>query len=129
MKSGVVIEEYQDHNLVVNGAFFQMARLLAGNVTGRSIAKIGFGTGGDDPAVTDTALTGQYLRNITGCEYPANGEVQFNWLLPVNEGNGMHIIEFGLFSADGTLFARKTREEAIPKAADISLEGSWKIIF
>jgi hypothetical protein len=40
----------------------------------------------------------------------------------------LKIIEFGLLCEDGTLWARKIREEAIPKEADISLEGEWIII-
>jgi hypothetical protein len=129
LRSGIVIEEYRDHNLIVNGAFFQMARLVGADVTGRSVTKIGFGTGGADPAVTDTALTNQYLRAVSGYGYPEDGQVQINWVLPTSEGNGMKILEFGLFTQDGTLFARKAREEAIPKESDISLEGSWTIIF
>jgi hypothetical protein len=129
LRSGIVIEEYRDHNLIVSGAFFQMARLVAGDVSGRSVTKIGFGTGGSDPAVTDTALTNGYLRAVSAYEYPQDGQVQISWVLPTNEGNGMKILEFGLFTQDGTLFARKIREEAIPKESDISLEGSWTIIF
>jgi hypothetical protein len=124
-----VVKEYKKDNLVVDGAFFQMARLLAGDVTGRNITKIGFGTGGDDPDPSDTALTGQYLRAVSGYEYPANEQVKVNWVLPVSEGNGMAIQEFGLFTADGTLFSRITLEEAVPKQAAFSIEGSWTIIF
>jgi hypothetical protein len=129
LRSGIVIEEYREHNLIVNGAFFQMARLVGGDVTQRSIAKIGFGTGGTDPAVTDTQLTNGYLRAVSGHTYPEDGQVQISWTLPTSEGNGMKILEFGLFTQDGTLFARKTRTEAIPKEVDISLEGTWTIIF
>jgi hypothetical protein len=129
LRSGIVIGEYREHNLIVNGAFFQMARLVGADVTGRSVTKIGFGTGGADPAVTDTALTNQYLRSVSGYTDPEDGQVQINWVLPTTEGNGMKILEFGLFTTDGTLFSRKVREEAIPKESDISLEGSWIIIF
>jgi hypothetical protein len=131
LRSGIVIEEYESHNLVVNSAFFQMARLLAGDTAGRSVTKIGFGTNGTNPAVTDTTLADQYLRAVSGYEYPGDDRVKINWVLPVDENNGMRIAEFGLFCEDGTLFARKTRDGAdpIPKAADISLEGRWTIIF
>jgi hypothetical protein len=128
-RSGIVVMEIEDNNLVVDGAFFQMARLLAGDVNGRSITKIGFGIGAADPAPGDTTLTNQYLRVVSGYEYPENDRVKINWMLPVNEGNGMAIREFGLFTADNTLFARKTIEEAISKISAFSLEGSWTIIF
>jgi hypothetical protein len=134
LRSGVVIDEYRDNNLIVNGAFFQLARLVGNNTTGRSITKIGFGTGNAAPAVTDTELTDQYLRQVSGYSFPeelidGGVPVVISWVLPTGEGNGMSIAEFGLFTQDETLFARKTRVEAIPKADDISLEGNWTILF
>jgi hypothetical protein len=127
LRSGVVVRKIEDHNLVVNTGLFQTARLLAGDVTGRSITKIGFGTGGVDPDPADTALTGQYLWPVTGHEYPADDQVRINWILPATECNGMHIQEFGLFTADNTMFSRFTIKEAIPKQSLFSLEGSWFI--
>jgi hypothetical protein len=129
LRSGVTVREYTKNNLVVDGAYFQMARLLAGDVTGRSVTKIGIGTGGDDPDPSDTALTGQYLRTVSGYEYPADCRVKINWVIPTNEGNGIAIKEFGLFTTDGTLFSRITLEEAVPKQSAFSIEGSWTIIF
>jgi hypothetical protein len=38
-------------------------------------------------------------------------------------------MEFGLLCADGTLFARRTRTKPINKESDISLSGSWTIIY
>jgi hypothetical protein len=128
MRSGLVVREFRDHNLVVDSAFFQMARLLAGDVTGRSITQIGFGTGDDAPAPTDTALTDQYLRAVSGYEYPGNSQVRINWILPTTECNGMEIREFGLFTADDSMFSRFTLEEAVPKLAAFSIEGSWTIL-
>jgi hypothetical protein len=129
LKSGIIVREFKKNNLIVDGALFQMARLLSGDVTGRSITKIGFGTGGDDPDPSDTTLTNQYLRAITGYEYPANNEVKINWVLLTSECNGKAIQEFGLFSADGTLCARIALEEAVPKQAAFSFEGDWTIAF
>jgi hypothetical protein len=128
LRSGIVVREFRDHNLVLNSAFFQMARLLAGNVTGRSITKIGFGTGGATPSPTDTALTNQYLRNVSGYEYPGNSQVKINWVLPTDEANGKAIKEFGLFTTDNTIFSRIVLEEAVPKQAAFSIEGSWTIL-
>jgi hypothetical protein len=47
----------------------------------------------------------------------------------VSEANGMAIREFGLLTANGTLFARRIRANPIYKESDISIEGEWIIIF
>jgi hypothetical protein len=120
-RSGKLIEKIEEHNLVVNGAKAQMARLIAGNVSDRNINRIAFGTNGIEPELTDTLITGQWTKQISGFAYPGNGRVQFNWELLVTENNGMAIREFGLLTGNGTLFSRKTRVTPIHKAPDISL--------
>ena len=127
-KKGVLIEEATLNNLVVNGGRDQIARLIAGNVTGRSINRIAFGTNGTAPDAADSIITNQYVRPVDGFEYPAMGQVQINWHLPVTENNGMAIMEFGLLTADGTLFARRARSNPIYKDVDISIEGHWTIV-
>lgn len=128
-KNGKVIEEYEDHNLIVNGARNQAARMFAGDVTGRPIKSIAFGTSGTAPVVTDTAITGAYIKDVEGFSYPDMGQIQTNWELGTNENNGMAIMEFGLLSSDGTLLCRKVRENPIYKESDISIEGHWTWIF
>jgi ABC-type uncharacterized transport system ATPase subunit len=127
-KNGVVIEEYEDHNMIMNVAKDAMAKLIGGNGSGKTVTKIGFGTNGSGPSPADTALTGSYSKNVASISYPVTGQAQFNWLLTTTEANGMSIKEFGLICGDATLFARKTRG-AIEKQDDISLDGSWTIIF
>jgi hypothetical protein len=129
LRSGIVIEEYCDHNLVVDTAFFQMARLVGNDVLGRTITKVGFGTNGNPPQVSDTALSSQYLREVSGYTFPEDGKVQINWVLPPSENNDMAIREFGLFTQDGTLFARVVRAHVIHKEPDLSIEGIWTISF
>lgn len=128
-RKGEVVEEWEDHNLIVNGARNQAARLFAGDGENRAIAKIAFGTSGTTPAVTDTEITGAYTKAVTGFSFPDVGQVQTNWELGTSENNGMAIMEFGLLSADGTLLCRKVRENPIYKEADISIEGHWTWIF
>jgi hypothetical protein len=130
-KNGMPVETVEDHNLVVDGAFFQLARLLGGDVTGRTIRGIAFGTSGADPEPSDTELMNQFAKDITGVSYPHANEACFDWNLLVSEDNGMAILEFGLLTADGTLFSRRVRESKKPiyKESDISLEGQWTIIF
>jgi hypothetical protein len=128
-KNGVPVERFESSNLIVNGARIQMAHLIAGDVTGRSIAFISVGTNGDAPTVSDTEITEDFTKAVDGFEYPANGQVQVNWKLLVSEANGMAIREFGLLTKDGALFARRIRANPIYKESDISIEGEWIIIF
>jgi hypothetical protein len=124
-----LIDEFEDHNLIVNGARDQMARLIAGNFTNRSVTKISFGTSGTEPAVADTAITNAFTKDVTGYAYPAMGQVTISWNLLTSEDNGQAIMEFGLVCADNTLFSRRVRANPIYKASDISIEGQWIIIF
>lgn len=128
-KNGEVIEEYEDHNLIVNGARNQAAKLFAGDTEGRPIASIAFGTSGAEPAATDTEITDAYTKDVAGFEFPDMGQIQTNWELGTSENNGMAIMEFGLLSEDGTLLCRKVRENPIHKESDISIEGHWTWIF
>ena len=127
-RSGILVEEWEDRNLIVDDAKGQMARLVAGDAAGRHISKIAFGTNGNSPNPFDDAITNQFARPVSAfhCE---SDRVMFDWELPVAEGNGMAIREFGLLTEDGKLFARKTRNNPIQKAPDISLEGQWAILF
>jgi hypothetical protein len=127
-KRGKLVEEYQDRNLIVNGARDAVARLISGAGEGKQIARIAFGTSGNIPTPDDTAITNPFIKPILSASYPETGQVEFKWNLQSGEANGKGIIEFGLLCADGTLYARKIRQEAIPKEPDISLEGEWIII-
>ena len=128
-RNGVPIETIEDRNLIVNGARNQMARLIAGDFTNRSITRIAFGTNGNAPVVSDTVITNAFTKNVSGYSYPSMGQVQINWNLLTTEDNGQAIMEFGLICGDNTLFSRRTRENPIYKAQDISIEGQWIIIF
>jgi hypothetical protein len=130
-KNGVPIEDVEEHNLIVTVGRTQMAHLLAGDLTGKQISKISFGTGGTPPALPDTQITNPYTKNVIGSSYPAAGQVKFNWTLTTAEANGKAILEFGLICTDLTLFSRRIRESGKPinKESDISLEGDWTIIF
>jgi hypothetical protein len=127
-RRGSLIERYQDHNLIVSGAQNAAARLLAGEGEGKHISKIAFGTSGNIPTPDDTEITSPFIKGLTSFSFPDTGQVEFKWSLDSNEANGKAIKEFGLLCEDLSLFARKVRGEAIPKEADISLEGEWIII-
>jgi hypothetical protein len=128
-RRGILVEYYEDHNLIVNGARAAMAYLVGGDTTKRNINRIAFGTNGSSPSTSDTTITAAYTKAIINATYATEGQVEINWNLLVGEANGKSIMEFGLLCADGTLFSRKNRAKAIEKDSDISLEGKWRIIF
>lgn len=127
-KKGRLVEEHADHNMIVDMARYQMVRLVAGDVSGRHITKIAFGTNGNLPKLTDKAITNSFTKAITRFKFPSNNKVQFDWDLSVSENNGMAISELGLLTDDGTLFARIIREKPFYKESDISIEGQWTLI-
>jgi hypothetical protein len=128
-RRGVLVEEYEDHNLIVDEPRIRLAHLLAGREAHIAIGSIAFGTNGNFPDRTDTIITNQFVKTLSGHSFPDTGHVQFDWELRAAENNGMAILEFGLLIADGHLFARKTRINPIHKESDISIEGHWTIVF
>lgn len=128
-RHGELIERYQDCNLVVDLSKQQLARLIGGDVTNRSITKIGFGTSGTAPAAGNTSLTDAYVNALGAPTYPATNSVSFPFTLGTTEANGKSIFEFGLFTTGDVLFARKVRAGVIVKDSDLSLSGTWRINF
>jgi len=128
-RAGNLIEVFEEKNLIVNNSKQIHAKLLGGAVANQSVTKIGFGTNTAAPAAGNTGLTGAYMKAIDTVTYPATNQVSFNFSLAASENNGMSIGEFGLFTAAGTLYARKTRTTALPKESDLSFSGSWVISF
>lgn len=128
-KNDELIETFEEQNLIVDLSKQVHAKLLGGSVSGQSVTNIGFGTNGTAPASGNTALTGAFTKAVDSVTYPATNQVQFNFSLASGENNGMAILEFGLITAGGTLYARKNRASALNKASDIALTGSWTISF
>lgn len=129
-RRGRVIDHVVDRNLIVTTGREADAHLLGGDVVDRSLAQIGFGESGAAADLDDTGLSvGAYLKDIDAITYPAAGQVRAAFHLTVLEANGLAIIEFGLFLADGTLYARKVRSGAIEKADDVDLSGTWTVVF
>ncbi|WP_429884767.1 hypothetical protein [Geoalkalibacter halelectricus] len=127
-RRGVLIDEWEDANLIVNVAKTTLAQLIGGAGAGKTVTKIGFGTAGGGPSPDDTALSSAYQKNLGAVSYPAAGQVRFSWTLATSEANGKAIREFGLICSDGSLFSRKVRG-VIEKENDISLSGTWTITF
>lgn len=129
-RSGRVVLHEKDHNLIVNVARQNMARLLTGEGSNRIINRIAVGTNPTPPSPTDTAITNAFVKPISSFSYPTPTSARFNFLIRENEANGMAIAEFGLIAADGSLFARRTRGgKVIEKEDDLEIEGFWTILF
>lgn len=127
-RGGKLVETIDEPNLIVSLARTQLAHLIAGDVANRHITHIGFGIGTAAASPNNTGLTGAFFKPVTSVSYPDVGKAAFAWTLSTAEANGLAITEFGLRCADNTLFARKARA-AIQKDADLSLSGTWTIIF
>ena len=124
---GNLLWEYEDDNLVVTTGRASMANLLgAATAPNKHITHIHYGTNGADPVLSDTAITAPFAKAVDAVSYPAPGSVQFDFSLGLTENNGVTIREYGLISADTTLFARKTRAPIV-KDNTISLTGTWTI--
>lgn len=128
-RGGELIEQYRDANLVVDSSKPTLAKLLGGNVANNSVTQIAFGTSGAAPAAGNTAITNPYAKTIDTVTYPASNQVSFNFSLGTGEANSMAILEFGLLTTAGALFARKVRTTALNKESDLTLSGSWIISF
>jgi hypothetical protein len=124
--TGKVLENYEAANLVVTLGRTNICRLLGGNAAGKAVTKIAVGTSAAVTAISNTALTSQFSKNIDSVDYPEANSVRFNWILGTADANGKTIQEFGLLNDSGVLFARKVRT-AIVKSSAISLVGNWKI--
>lgn len=127
-KTGRVIENYVDKNLVVNGGRTAVMVLLGSSASAKQLTKLSVGTNGTAPVGTDTTITGAFTKNVGATSYPTANSVRFDWQLGAGDANGINIAEFGLLCTDNTLFARKVRA-VIAKNSDIILNGNWTISF
>lgn len=130
-RNSKVIEEINEHNLVVDAGRKRLAALAAGkvgNYTESYITHIGLGSGSDTETVNDTELENQQLFPLTSVE--VNGrDVQCNFFIADNEAVGLSIHELGLFCTDGTMFSHRVRQGIIEKYEDIEIRGYWILHF
>ena len=126
-RAGHLPQTITEHNMIMTAAKSALARLIAGQGSGKNINRIAFGTNGVGPTPNDQTISGAYTK-ATAITFPAVGQVRFSFTLGESEANGLNIRELGLLCADETLFARKVRG-LIEKTSDLSITGSWTIIF
>ena len=115
--------------MIVDGYYTALRELLATGNADKVVARIGFGIGTAPEAAGDTALTGAYVKALSGFEMdPANPRLlRFTYKLLRGEANGMAITEIGLFTADGQLVARKVRNPIL-KTTDMEIGDSWELL-
>lgn len=127
-RAGQQPQAITEHNMIMTSAKSALARLIAGQGSGKNINRIAFGTNGVGPTPNDQAISEAYTKAVSAITFPTEGQARFAFTLSESEANGLNIRELGLLCADGTLFARKVRG-LIEKTSDLSITGSWTIIF
>lgn len=125
-KNGKIIEKFDDHNLVVDAGRVWMARLAEGKAT-PAIVKIGIGENNAPENRLDTEIKDCVFIPITPSR--SGMTAHFDFLIGRDDANGINIHDFGLYTADNTLFSRRVRQEDLQKADDIEIEGFWEIYF
>lgn len=128
--TGKVIKEIIGRNMVVNVGRNIVCHLLNNSQgANQHIDHIEVGTSLTAATLADTSITAPVSKTLNNVSFPTDGQVDFEWSLEVNEGNGVAIAEFGLFCADGSMFARKVcaSNQVINKTASMRIEGIWSI--
>ena len=131
------------HNLVVTLARENMSRLIAGdtNPAGeRYVSKMSWGGAGHDPGTPTNAVPptagdvalGSEISSVgkktAAYDFPDATTVRFVASLSEAEAVGEGLSEVGLWTTDGTLFARKTFG-LITKSSSFVFEFRWRILF
>lgn len=133
-RKGKLIDEFHDHNLVVNGGRCRLAELVTGKST-KCITHIGIGSGSEPEDENDTELVEQQLFELSATSVDGR-DAKFEFIIGEDEANGLDIREFGLFCSDGTMFSHRVRRNeetgkvsVIGKDVDIELRGYWILHF
>jgi len=136
------VYKYQEdtHNLFVD----QGRQLLAyafgfrAPIENYTVQKFAVGTGLTAARVTDVALEsavalasgfGATVAKITSVDFLTAFVMRVGFNVAVGDANGYLLTEFGLFSGNDTLLARKVRSVGINKTSDFSLTLTWRIRF
>jgi len=128
-ENGVLKTTVKQKNLIVNLGYNTMTSRLSEVAANLYITQIGYGTGTTPVDITDTGITGAFIKALDGHSFPVINKVQFDWSLDYSENNGVDVSEFALFSEDGTTMFSKIVRPPISKNSSIRLEGTWTIIF
>jgi hypothetical protein len=124
----IKIGSFEDSNKITLSGKQVMAYLMAGEPGNHKVSKFGVGDGTAFPDDYDVGLSNAYIRHITGYNFLDPTIVQWQIALDAGEANGLSTIsEFGLYSEEEQLFARKIRTPGVPNDSSISLSGYWTV--
>lgn len=133
-RKGKTVDEFHDHNLVVETGRVRLAELATG-LSQKHITQIGVGSGSDIEDETDTELVEQQLFPLMGVSVDGR-DAKFEFIIGAEDANGLGITEFGLFCADDTMFSHRVRRDedtmkvgTIDKMEDIEIRGYWILHF
>lgn len=127
VRTGEIIHQERQHNLIVQDGRNLLRDLLAGN-TNANISHFAVGTGGtattDSMSALQTEVCRQQITRMDGY----NNQLQVRYFLASNEANGNTIREAGIFNdaTAGIMFAKVTQSEII-KSENISITYIWYI--
>ena len=128
--NGTLKEVIDEPNLIVLDSKRALSHAIAGDSADSwAISKIGFGSNNTLPTPNDSVLsTDAYIKPLNGSKIRGT-IVRFDFTLDKNEANGKPINEFGLLTGNGTLFARKIRQQPLSKTNSTEFIGTWTIVF
>jgi len=128
IRNGFIVlnNHFRGKNEVVDDGLEKVCLLLGNSGASNYISQIGFGTGTAAEDASDTGLTNQFLKAVEGITYPTTNSLEVEFDLDLLEYNGNVVTEYGLFTADSTLFSRKVKS-AISKEDTIYISGTWTI--
>lgn len=136
-RAGKLVWSHTHRNMICVSIRESMANLIVGaNLSTKKIAQVAIGTDGTvyDNTIVDFAQTdpaNKFSKNLVdgSWSFPETNQITINWQLDYTEpASPMTIQEYGLFSGDGLLIARAVKP-AINKTEEVSLLGSWTLIF
>ena len=122
-----LVDEFTGENLVTLSGAQIISYLMAGEPGNHVITKVGIGENDSYPDITDNSLQNGELTALGGYAFLEPTVIQWYFDIGVTVGNGLDVAEFGLYSEDEQLFARKIRTPAIEKDSSVSLRGYWTI--
>lgn len=103
-----------------------------------TVQQFGVGTGLTPARVTDVMLEAPVelasagmaiTAPITSVDFLTAFVMRVGFTVAVGDANGNLLTEFGLFSGNGTLLARKVRSVGINKTSDFAPTLTWRIRF
>jgi hypothetical protein len=123
----ILIACYDSNNLITISGLQLVTYLLSGEPGNNKVTKVGVGDGTDPTHKSDVGLSNAYIKDIDYYTFDAENIINYKISMDTGDGNGLNISEFGLFSGDEQLFARRIQTPVIPKDSDIIIEGNWTV--